>query len=111
MALTAVQSADLIRRYEEAPDRVEAALQGPSRDALRFRPGPGKWSAHEVVCHCADSETVAAGRIRFLVAEKDPVISGYDQARWAETLDYHAMPLEPALATVRAVRRHTAEML
>ncbi len=36
---------------------------------------------------------------------------GYDQAAWAKTLDYQAMPLEPALATVRAVRQHTAGML
>jgi hypothetical protein len=111
MALTAAQRQDLIRRYEEGPARIEAALARLPGEAVRFRPGPGKWSAHEVVCHCADSETVAAGRIRFLLAEAEPVVQGYDQARWAEVLDYHAMPLEPALAAVRAVRQHTANLL
>ena len=24
---------------------------------MKWRPGKGKWSVHEVVCHCADSET------------------------------------------------------
>ncbi len=111
MSLTAEKRSDLIRRYEEGPARLEAALAKVPKEALRFRPGPGKWSAHEVVCHCADSETIAAGRIRFLLAETEPLIFGYDQARWAEVLDYHAMPLEPALQAVRAVRQHTGHLL
>jgi hypothetical protein len=111
MSLTAEKRSDLIRRYEEGPTRLEAALAKVPKEALRFRPGPGKWSAHEIVCHCADSETIAAGRIRFLLAEAEPLILGYDQARWAERLDYHAMPLEPALAAVRAVRQHTGHLL
>ena len=111
MSLTTEQRSDLIRRYEEGPGRLEEALAKVPREALRFRPGPGKWSAHEVICHCADSEINAAARIRFLVAEPRPVIQGYDQARWAVALDYHAMPLEPALAAVRAVRQHTAALL
>jgi hypothetical protein len=78
---------------------------------LKWRPAPGEWSAHEVVCHCADSETNAYARIRFVVAEKEPVIQGYDQDVWARTFDYHAQPLEPALATVEAVRASTAALL
>lgn len=111
MAHTARELEDLIRRYEEGPDRLEAALARVPREALQWRPGPEKWSAHEVVCHCADSETNGAMRIRYLVCEESPVIVGYDQARWAKILDYHALPLEPALATVRAVRSHTAGLL
>ena len=36
--------------------------------ALQWRPKPGEWSAHEVVCHCADAETVAAALSYGLVA-------------------------------------------
>jgi hypothetical protein len=102
---------DLIRRYAEGPSRLEAALSSVPKDALQWRPGPERWTVHEVVCHCADSETAAATRIRFLVAEENPLILGYDQARWAKLLDYHSMPLETALATVRAVRAHTTNLL
>ncbi|OLC13008.1 MAG: hypothetical protein AUH29_14055, partial [Candidatus Rokubacteria bacterium 13_1_40CM_69_27] len=66
---------------------------------------------HEVICHCADSETTAAARIRFLVAEKDPLIAGYDQEAWAVRLDYHRHPLELALTTVEAVRANTAVVI
>jgi hypothetical protein len=55
-----------------------------------------------------DSETNAASRIRYVVCEPDPLVLSYDENVWAVALDYHAQPLPPALATVRAVRASTA---
>lgn len=101
----------LIRRYEEGPARLKAALEKIPQEALKWRPAEGKWSVHEVICHCADSETNAAARIRYLVAEEKPTILGYDQELWAKVLDYHAAPLPPALATVEAMRANTAQLL
>jgi len=79
--------------------------------ARAWRPGPEKWSAHEVVVHCADSETNAHMRLRYMLAEKDPVIVGYDQDVWARTLDYASHPVDPALATIDAVRGNTVPLL
>ena len=101
----------LIRRYEEGPARLRAAWEKVPPEARKWRPGEGRWSAHEVVCHAADSETNAAMRIRFLAAEPSPRISGYDQAKWAQIFDYHALPVEPAMAAVEAVRANTAALL
>lgn len=111
MAMTAPLREELIRRYEEGPSKLRAALSRVPQEAHKWRPAPGKWSAHEVVCHAADAETNAAARIRFLLGEEKPVIMGYDQARWARELDYHSAPLEPALAVVEAVRAHTAQLI
>ena len=111
MAHTRSERDALIRRYEEGPARLKAALAKVPPEALQWRPAEGKWSAHEVVCHCADSESNAYARIRYLTAEPDPKIAGYDQAQWAKTFDYHAAPLEPALATVEAVRANTVGFL
>jgi hypothetical protein len=111
MALSEEEREALIRRYENGPARLEAALATVPAEALKWRPQPGEWSAHEVVVHCADSETNAAGRIRWLAAEADPVIQGYDEAEWARRFDYHQLPLEPALALVEAVRANTAALL
>jgi hypothetical protein len=101
----------LIRRYEEGPARLRAAWEKIPPEARKWRPAEGKWSAHEVVCHAADSETNAASRIRYLAAEASPVIVGYDQAEWARIFDYHAAPVEPAMAAVEAVRANTAALL
>jgi hypothetical protein len=101
----------LIQQYADGPRRLREALARVPAAALKWRPAPGEWSAHEVICHCADSETNAYARIRMLVAESEPLLVGYDQDEWARRFDYHALPLEPALATVEAVRATTAALL
>lgn len=101
----------LIERYARGPALIETALAEVPAEALQWRPGPGRWSAHEIVVHCADSETNAHMRLRFMLGEADPAIMGYDQDRWAVAMDYHAHPLEPALATIRAVRANTVPLL
>jgi hypothetical protein len=101
----------LIGRYERGPELLRAAVARVPAAALRWRPAPGKWSVHEVVGHCADSETVSSTRIRFVVGEERATIQGYDQDRWAERFDYHAMPLELGLAQVAQARAWTAELL
>jgi hypothetical protein len=111
MSLTPAEREQLIRRYAEGPARLEAALARVPAAARKWRPAPGEWSAHEVVCHCADSETNAAARIRYLVCEPDPLVLGYDESHWAVALDYHGHPIEAALATVRAVRANTEALL
>jgi len=101
----------LIRRYAEGPARLCQALARVPEAARQWRPAPGEWSVHEVVCHCADSETNAAARIRYVMAEKDPVVLGYDENAWAARFDYQSHPLEAALAVVEAVRANTAALI
>ena len=109
--MTPSERASLIRRYAEGPALLEAALAKVPAAALKWRPAPGKWSVHEVIVHCADSETNAHMRLRYLIGEADPLIVGYDQDKWAQTFHYHDLPLEPALATVRAVRANTVPLI
>ncbi|MEX2224427.1 MAG: DinB family protein [Candidatus Rokuibacteriota bacterium] len=111
MSLTRTERERLVQQYADGPARLEAALAGVAPEARKWRPAPGEWSAHEVACHCADSETNAAARIRYLVCETDPLVLGYDENVWAVALDYHRHPLDTALATVRAVRANTAAVL
>jgi DinB superfamily len=100
-----------IARYAAGPARLRAALRRVPPAALHWRPAPGEWSTHEVIHHCADSESNAHLRLRYLLAEKDPLIVGYDQEEWARSLDYARRPLAPALATVIAVRANTVPLL
>src|SRR3972149_92730 len=111
MPITPEERDRLIQRYAEGPAKLRAALAGAPREAMQWRPAPGEFSVHEIVCHCADSETNAAARIRYLVAEEKPVILGYDPDSWAAAFDYQSHPLETALATVDAVRANTVPLL
>jgi hypothetical protein len=111
MALDRAKREALIQQFADGPARLRAALATVPPAALKWRPAPREWSAHEVVIHCADSETNSFARIRFLVAETSPTIQGYDQDRWAVTFGYHDLPLEPALAVVDAVRASTTALI
>ncbi|MBI4541396.1 MAG: DinB family protein [Gemmatimonadetes bacterium] len=109
--MTPSEREQLIRRYADGPRLLREALARVPAEALKWRPAEHKWSVHEVICHCADSETNAATRIRYVVGETDPAIVAYDQDRWAVAFDYHSLPLEPSLAQVEAVRGYTAALL
>ena len=111
MPLIRSERDQLIDQYADGPRRLREALAKVPPEAVQWRPAPGEWSAHEVVVHCADSETQSASRIRVVVSEKDPVVLGYDQEQWARDFDYHAHPLDVALLTVDAVRANTAALL
>ncbi len=111
MSVDAREREKLIQQYAVGPARLREALGKVPEEARKWRPGTGKWSVHEIICHCADSETNAAMRLRYLVAEKEPLIVGYDQDVWTKVLDYHRHPLEPALAAVEAARANTVALL
>ncbi len=101
----------LIEQYATGPKRLRAAVEAVPEEARKWRPAEDEFSVHEIVVHCADSETNAAGRIRYVVASEDAPIVGYDPGEWAAVTDYHAHPLEVALATVEAVRANTVPLL
>src|SRR5204862_4034529 len=109
--MTSTEREKLIQQYADGPRRLGEAFAKVPAAARQWRPAPGEWSAHEVICHCADSETTSYARIRYVIAERDPLIVGYDQEEWARRFDYHALPLAPALATVESVRATTAALL
>lgn len=109
--LSAAERSQHIDRYARGPALVKAALDKVPEEARKWKPAPGKWSVHEIVCHCADSEVNASQRIRYVLAEKQATIVGYDQDEWARAFDYHALPLEPALRALEGTRAHTAELI
>lgn len=101
----------LITEYEKGIALLRAAWETVQEDVKKWRPAPDKWSAHEVVIHCADSETYAATRIRLVIAEKEPLIVAYNQDDWARVFDYHAQSTDRALRTIDAVRSATLPIL
>ena len=101
----------LIQTYADGPAKLQAAVAEAPEAMRKWRPEAGEFSVHEVGVHCADSETNSHGRIRYLVAEDDATIFGYDPDGWARKFAYHDLPLEAALLTVEAVRANTVPIL
>jgi hypothetical protein len=100
----------LVAEYRDGYAAVAEALLKITPEELDARPGPGRWTAREIVHHLADSETTSAIRLRRLLAEDRPVIHGYDQDEFARRLHYDR-PHESSLELFKYVRLATAELL
>jgi hypothetical protein len=100
----------LIAQYRDGYATIAEAVLKITDEELDGRPGPGKWSAREIVHHLADSEMTAAIRLRRLLAEAQPEIKGYDQDEFARRLHYDR-PHQTSLELFKYVRESTAEIL
>jgi hypothetical protein len=100
----------LVQQYRDGVQAVLEALDGITAAELDARPGPGQWTAREIVHHLADSEMTSAIRLRLLVASDRPAIVGYDQDAFARNLFYDR-PIDWSLLAFRAARETTAELL
>jgi hypothetical protein len=100
----------LVDQYKEGYRVVSDALLDATDAELDARPGPGKWTAREVVHHLADSEMTSAVRLRLLIGSDNPQIAGYDQDEFARRLHYDR-PIEASLDAFKSARRTTAEIL
>ena len=70
----------------------------------------GKWSAAEIIHHLADSETTSGLRFRRLLVEDHPLIQGYDQDVYANSLYYNRRDIAPSLEAFRSARATTAQL-
>jgi hypothetical protein len=73
-------------------------------DRLRVRPEPREWSVIECVGHLVDSELVASARMRWILAEDQPDIVGYDQDRWVDRFRHGDADPEHLIALFDALR-------
>ena len=107
--MTSGERERLIDMYRDGHRIVVAALEGIDEAGLDIREAAGEWSPREVVHHLADSEMTSALRLRRLLAEDAPVITGYDQDEYAARLHYDR-PIAASLAAFGAARAATAEI-
>lgn len=98
---------DFVSGYREV---VETLNQIP-RDRWHYRPGPGKWSIHEIVIHLADAEAHSYVRVRSAVAEPGKRVMAFDQDAYPREMDYTWMDLEDHLELFRLMRKTTCDLL
>jgi hypothetical protein len=96
---------DPVAVLRETPFALRRAITGLSVFELRRKEQSDKWSIVEVVRHLADSEVVWAWRMRLILAQDRPPITGYDQDLWAERLRYRESDAQEALEEFTVLRR------
>ena len=100
---------DIVR---STPDRLKAALAGVPRKLLVWRPAPGKWSIHEIVCHMRDAERDGyLHRYRTILAEDNPVFPDVDGDKLALERQYGRMNLREVVRDWRAARKEVLAVL
>jgi hypothetical protein len=72
---------------------------------LRTRPDAGEWSVIECLGHLTDSELVTSARYRWVLAESEPTLIGFDQDAWAGRLNHSAEDTAALLDFFGALRR------
>ncbi|MGH2709744.1 MAG: DinB family protein [Actinomycetota bacterium] len=73
-------------------------------DGIRARPAPGEWSVLEVAGHMLDGEIVSSARYRWILAQDEPTLVGYDQDVWVERLKHNQADPEVMLSSFEALR-------
>ena len=98
----AVQAATVARMRE---------LVRAAGDRLRDRPEPSEWSVLECFGHLLDSEYIVSARVRWILAEDEPDIVGYDQALWVDALRYGEADPDELIALFDALRGANLRLL
>jgi hypothetical protein len=102
---------DPIDVLERTSDATRNAIAGVSDAQLSQPESPGKWSLRQVVQHLADSELVWGYRLRLVLAQDRPPLTGYDQDLWSERLHYGVLPVDEALDRFAVLRRSNLRLL
>jgi uncharacterized damage-inducible protein DinB len=93
------------------PDAVRQAIAGLSDEELSRPEASGKWSIRQVLRHLADSELVWSYRLRLVLAQDRPPLTGYDQDLWATNLRYDRANIAESLEELAVVRRSNLRLL
>ncbi len=102
----------LIAIVRSTPDRLKAALAGVGRKLLLWRPAPGKWSIHEIVCHMWDAERLGyLHRYSKILAEDHSTFPNVDGDVLAQERQYRRLNLREVLKDWRAARRESLALL
>jgi hypothetical protein len=76
-----------IEEFEVAGRKLAKAIEGLEPKELLWSPAPslgvGKWSIQQIVFHLMDDELIWTARMKTVIAEDNPKIEIYDEAKLA----------------------------
>lgn len=93
----------------QTPD-VMRQLVADARELVRRRPAPGEFSIAELVGHLVDAELVSSTRYRWILAEEEPALPGYEQDDWVRVSGYADADPGELIEVFRVVRRANLEL-
>jgi DinB superfamily len=107
--LEALGGDSVTEALDETTPRLRA-LVSDAGDLLRVRPEPTEWSVLECIGHITDAELVISTRVRWMLAEREPDIVGYDQDLWVDGLHHAEDDPQVLIGLFEALRRANADL-
>ena len=109
--LDLVGGQDPLTVLEATPASAAKIVEGLSAVQLRRPEADGKWSIAQVLRHLADSDVVWGWRMRLILAQDRPALTGFDQDQWADRLGYADADAAESLETLRVLRRDNLRLI
>jgi uncharacterized damage-inducible protein DinB len=100
-----------IAEIEALPNELRAAVAGLDPAQLDTPYRDGGWTVRQVVHHLPDSHLNAYARHKLAIAEENPSIRPYDEARWAELPEARCAEPELSLRLLDALHARWTRFL
>jgi len=94
----------------KTPDTLRLLLDNVSLNSISAESGEN-WSPRQLLIHLIDTEYAYGFRYRLIMAEKDPVITPYDQEMWVSTFTYGDLDATQLIRAFTPIRRVNLELL
>ena len=102
---------DLIKDFRQTIESAEPQLLAVSEPQSEARPGPGEWSAKEVLGHLIDSAANNHRRFVEAQAKDDLVFPSYDQLHWVTAQQYQQAVWIDLIALWKAYNIHLSHVI
>ena len=86
------------------PSRIAEQTAGLTKTQLHTAPGPGEWSANEVLAHLRSCADVWGDCIATILHQHQPVIRAINPRTWIERTDYPEQEFRSSLLAFTAQR-------
>ncbi len=100
-----------IAHIAHLPTAMRAAVAGLNDAQLDTPYRDGGWTIRQVVHHVPDSHMHAYIRTKFALAEEEPSIKAYDEARWANFPDANAPGVDVSLGILDGLHKRWVTLL
>jgi len=102
---------DPLKVLGATPAALVKVVEKTPRDVLARPEAPGKWSMLHVLAHLADSDLVWGWRLRLILAQDRPPLTGYDQDAWAGRLGYADADPDDSVAMFSILRKTNLRLI
>jgi DinB superfamily len=100
-----LQPGDVATLLQATANQVQVELSALPEEIVAWHPGPAEWCVKETLGHLIETERRGfAGRIRILLHETEPQLTGWDPEAVARERNDCARPVAEVLAEFSALR-------